>query len=96
MMMNISRLKSWLVVAVLLAALIGFTVRTNEDRCVEAWESAGERSDGYLTDRAATPYLAMMFAMRHEPPANHRISGPDFIAACRAGAIWPITLTIAN
>jgi hypothetical protein len=95
-MMNVSRLKSWLAAAVLLAVIVGFAVRTNEDRCLEAWANAGERSDGYLTDRAATPYLAMMYAMRHEPPANHRISRPDFIAACRAGAVWPITLTIAN
>jgi len=96
MMMKISRFKSWLAMAVLLAASIVFAVRTTEDPCVEAWENAGERSDGYLTDRAATPYLAMMFATRHEPPANHRISGPDFIAACRAGAIWPIAMTIAK
>ncbi len=94
--MNTSRIKSWLAAAILLAAIVGLVVRTKEDPCAEAWENAGERSDGYLTDRAATPYLAMMFATRHEPPANHRISGPDFIAACRAGAIWPITLTIAN
>lgn len=81
---------------VLLAVIIGVAVGTNQDRCVEAWQNAGERSDGYLTDRAATVYLAMMFAMRHQPPADLRISRPDFIEACRAGAIWPVTLTIAN
>lgn len=90
------RFTSWLAVAILLIAVVGSADRTHETHCVAAWDSAGERSHGYLTDHAATPYLAMMLATRYQPPTDHRISGPDFIAACRAGAIWPIAPTVAN
>jgi len=91
-----SRFKSWLAGAILLLAITGSTTLSHDTRCTADWESAGERSRGYLADRVATPYLAMMFATHYEPPADHRISGPDFIAACRVGAIWRIAPDVAN
>jgi hypothetical protein len=74
-----------------LVSIVGLAEWSDSVRCTAAWENAGERSGGYLTDYAATPYLAMMWATHYEPPADQRISAPDFIAACRAGAIWAPT-----
>lgn len=59
-------------------------------QCRTAWEHAGERAGDRLTDRAATPYLGMMIASKHEVPASYAIAKQDFVSACRAGAIWQV------
>jgi hypothetical protein len=73
-----------------LASIVGVGDWMTLNRCAEAWQGAGQRSHGYLTDSAATPYLAMMWASHYEPPVDQRISGREFVAACRAGAIWHV------
>lgn len=72
----------------MLAAIVGYNQWTTLNHCAEAWQGAGERSAGYLTAHAATPYLAMMLANHYDPPADQRISAQNFVAACQAGAIW--------
>ncbi len=84
------RFKPWLAVAIVPFTVFGSAGRTDRDYCSAAWDSAGQRSQGYLTDRAATPYLAMMLATHHGVPADYRISRQDFIEACRVGAIWQV------
>ncbi|MGE0422491.1 MAG: hypothetical protein AB7O88_09525 [Reyranellaceae bacterium] len=61
-------------------------------QCKAAWEQAGERTGDHLTDRAATPYLAMMLASKHEVPADYRVARHDFVSACRTGAIRHVVL----
>jgi len=84
------RIKPWLAAAIVSIAVFGSADRTNKDHCAVAWESAGEQWQGYLTDSAATPYLAMMLATHHGAPVDYRVSRQDFVDACRVGAIWQI------
>ena len=66
---------------------VGFHEFRAWNRCKVAWQHAGERSGDRLTDRAATPYLGMMLASKHEVPPSYTVDRSDFISACRAGAI---------
>jgi hypothetical protein len=78
--------------SVLAVSAIGLHEWYASRRCATAWEHAGEREGDRLTDRAATPYLAMILASKHEAPAGYRIARQDFVSACRAGAIWQVVM----
>lgn len=69
------------------ATAVGFHELRTWSQCKSAWQRAGERTGDRLTDHAATPYLAMMLASKHEVPPDYVVARSDFIAACRAGAI---------
>ena len=69
------------------ATAVGFLELRSWSQCKSAWQRAGERTGDRLTDHAATPYLAMMLASKHEVPPGYVVARGDFIAACRAGAI---------
>lgn len=73
-------------------AAIGLHEWRASRQCTAAWDQAGERVGDYLTDRAATPYLGMMLASKHEVPATYRIAMRDFVSACRSGAIWQVVM----
>lgn len=77
---------------VLAVSAVGFNEWQGRKQCSAAWEHAGERAGDRLTDRAATPYLGMMMASKHEVPASYQVSRRDFVSACRAGAIWQVVL----
>lgn len=76
--------------SVIAASAVGFQELRTSSRCKTAWEQAGERSGDHLTDRAATPYLGMMLASKHEVPSGYSVARSDFVSACRAGAIWQV------
>lgn len=61
-------------------------------QCTAAWDHAGERIGDRLTDRAATPYLGMMLASKHEVPASYQVSMRGFVSACRARVIKRVVL----
>jgi hypothetical protein len=69
---------------------VGFREWRISSQCKTAWEHAGERAGDRLTDRAATPYLGMILASKHEVPAGYAVARQDFLSACRAGAIWQV------
>jgi hypothetical protein len=76
--------------SVIALSAIGFHEVRASSRCKVAWEQAGERAGDHLTDRAATPYLGMMLASKHEVPSGYTVARSDFVSACRAGAIWQV------
>lgn len=78
--------------SVLAVSAIGLREWYASRQCAASWEHAGERAGDHLTDRAATPYLAMMLASKHEVPASYRVARHDFVSACRAGAIRHVVL----
>ena len=77
-------------VSVIAASAVGFQELRTASRCNTAWEHAGDRTGDRLSDRAATPYLGMMLASKHEVPAGYAVARSDFVSACRAGAIWQV------
>lgn len=77
---------------VMAVSVVGLNAVRERRQCTAAWEQAGERAGDRLTDRAATPYLGMMMASKHEVPASYQVSKREFVSACRAGAIWQIVL----
>jgi hypothetical protein len=79
-------------VVVIAVSAVGFNEWIASRNCTAAWEHAGDRTGDRLTDRAATPYLGMMMASKHEVPASYRVSRRDFVAACRSGAIRRVVL----
>jgi hypothetical protein len=78
------------IVGVLAGSAVGFQELRTASRCKTAWEHAGDRAGDRLTDGAATPYLGMMLASKHEVPPGYAVARDDFLAACRAGAIWQV------
>jgi hypothetical protein len=87
--MSITRLVSiGTFMGVIAVSAMGFDEWRTLNHCKAAWEHAGERTGDRLTDRAATPYLGMMLASKSDVPSDYRLARHDFVAACRAGAIW--------
>lgn len=76
--------------SVIALSAIGFHEVRASSRCKVAWEQAGERAGDHLTDRAATPYLGMIVASKHQVPPGYTVARSDFVSACRAGAIWQV------
>lgn len=72
---------------VIAASAVGVHELRAWSQCNAAWQHAGERAGDRLTDRAATPYLGMMLASKHEVPPGYVVARSDFVSACRAGAI---------
>ncbi|MBM3622234.1 MAG: hypothetical protein FJX20_16250 [Alphaproteobacteria bacterium] len=73
--------------SVIAVSAVGFQEFRAWNQCKAAWQHAGERTGDRLTDRAATPYLGMMLASKHQVPSDYIVARSDFISACRAGAI---------
>lgn len=67
---------------------IGIDEPAGDDRCAVFWQAvAFDRTDGYLSEREAVPYLAVLRAGDQQSAPDRAISRAEFIAACRSKAI---------